>query len=109
MHSPWQAPVSHKLSQAFTALGGGGRARTLHSYEHWVTKLAQDEFADELVVVATAIELGVRIVCVPYTAHGATPWAISQYPSEARAGMSDVIVHLGNDDAHYVWLAPTVA
>ena len=88
-------------------LAGEGRARTLHSYEQWVNKLADEEFADELVVLATSLELGVRIVCVPYTPKGATPWKISHYPPQDRPGMSDVVVHLGNDDVHYVWLAPT--
>ena len=90
-------------------LAGEGRARTVNSYEQWVTKLGKDEFADELVVLATSLEFGVRIVCVPYTHKGATPWTISQYPEQASAGVSDVVVHLGNDDVHYVWLAPTVS
>ena len=97
------------IYQAFAALEEGRRARTMQSYEQWVNKLAEDEFADELVVLATALELGVHIVCVPYTVHGATPWAISKYPPQSRAHMSDAIVYLGNDDVHYVWLAPTAA
>ena len=96
-----------KIFQAFAALGGEGRVRTFHAYDQWVKKLAQEEFADELVVLATSLEVGVRIVCVPYTPHRAAPWAISRYPSEDRGVISDVIVHLGNDDVHYVWLAPT--
>ena len=106
LHRP---DIRDTIFQAFAALAGEGRARTLRSYEQWVAKLAQDEFADELVVLATSLELGVRIVCVPYTPQGATPWAISQYPPQGRAGTSDVVVHLGNDDVHYVWLAPTVS
>lgn len=96
-----------KIFQAFAALGGEGRVRTFHAYDQWVNKLAQEEFADELVVLATSLEVGVRIVCVPYTPQGAVPWAISRYPSEDRGVISDVVVHLGNDDVHYVWLAPT--
>ena len=31
----------------------------------------------------------------------------SQYPPQGRGVTSDTIVYLGNDDVHYVWLAPT--
>ena len=98
--------MRNKVYQAFAALAGDGRARTLHTYTQWVAKLAQNEFADELVVLATSLELRVRITCVPYTPLGATPWAISQYPPPGSDVTSDIMVYLGNDDVHYVWLAP---
>ena len=104
-----QLGIRDKIYQAFAALGGQGRARTLQSYERWVAKLAQDEFADELVVLATSMELSVRIVCVPYTPLGSAPWQISQYPPEGRGIASNITVYLGNDDVHYVWLDPTAA
>ena len=56
--------IRDSIYQAFAALGVGGPPRTLQCYKCWVAKLASNEFADELVVLATAMELNVRIVCV---------------------------------------------
>ena len=51
--------------------------RTEELYAHWVQKLASTEFADELVVLAVAVELSIRIVIIPYTPESASsPWAI---------------------------------
>ena len=109
-----RADIRDTIFQAFAALGdknmpGQGKARSLESYKRWVAKLAKDEFADELVVLATSMELSVRIVCVPYTPPGLAPWQISQYPPEGRGIASNITVYLGNDDAHYVWLDPIAA
>ena len=84
-----KAYIRDSIYQAFAALGVGGQPRTLQQYKGWVTKLASNEFADELVVLATAMELRVRISCVPYTAPGRANLQISQY---------------GNDNVHYMWL-----
>ena len=96
--------IRDSIYQAFAVLGASSAPRTLQSYKNWVAKLATSEFADELVVLATAIELNVRIVCVPYTAPGQLQWQISKYPPEGRDVMSGATVYLGNDDVHYVWL-----
>ena len=98
--------IRDSIYQAFAALGDGGPPRTLQSYKAWVAKLASNEFADELVVLATAMELNVRIVCVPYTPPGDLPWQITRYPPEGVEVVSGAIIHLGNDDVHYVWLQP---
>ena len=98
--------IRDSIYQAFAALGDGGPPRTLQSYKAWVAKLASNEFADELVVLATAMELNVRIVCVPYTPPGDFPWQITRYPPSGGHVVSGAIIHLGNDDVHYVWLRP---
>ena len=70
-----------------------------------MNKLAKDEFADELIVVAVALEFSIRIVIIPYTPVRAThPWAIPCYgplgvPQDGRR-----TVYLGNNDVHYVYL-----
>ena len=43
------------IYQAFAALGDGGPPRTLQSYKAWVSKVASNEFADELVVLALSL------------------------------------------------------
>ena len=62
-----------KLYTAFAALEPSNGARTLPSYKRWVEKLATREYADELVVLACAAELNIRIVCVPRTPGGLEP------------------------------------
>ena len=65
---------------AFAALGHGQGSRELHHYKAWVHKLATKEYADELVVLATAHELNVEITCVPFTPYNSPrPWTISKY------------------------------
>ena len=87
---------------ALTPLAG---SRTLADYRRWVARIAEHEYADELVVAAVAKEMQVKIVVVPYTPRAAEDmWALSQYErdnsdSDART------IYLGNDDVHYVWLA----
>ena len=93
--------IQDSIYQAFAAVGASRRPRTLQSYKKWVGKLAINEFVDELVVLATAMELGVRIVVIPYTPSGQCPWQISSYPPEERAVISDATIYLGNDDVHY--------
>ena len=68
-------------------------------------RLSQNEYADELVIVAVVMELGIRIVCVPYTPQQAPqPWALSTYPNTDAAEDNDCTVLLGNNDVHYMWL-----
>ena len=57
---------------------------------------------DELVVLCVALELAVRITIIPYTPpHALGQWAISAYGPEG----ADVVMHLGNNDVHYVYLS----
>ena len=97
--------IRDTVYQAFAALDPQGPSRTLAHYKQWVEKLSMNEFADELVVRATAIELRVRITCVPYTPPGQSEWVISEYAPSGIAIPDRNTVVLGNDDVHYVWLS----
>ena len=52
---------------AFAALDSQSDRRQLQHYRAWIKKLSSKEYADELMVLATAQTLQVCIVCVPYT------------------------------------------
>ena len=68
----------------------------------WVQTLATKEYVDELVVLCVALELCIRITIIPYTpTAAAVQWAASTY---GPAGAEHVI-HLGNNDVHYVYLS----
>ena len=85
----------------------GGAPRTELLYERWVQKLAKKEYADELVVLAVALELSIRIVIIPYTpASASSPWAIPTYGSRGAAQDAGRTIYLGNNDLHYVYLKP---
>ena len=74
-------------------------------YKAWVERLSQREFADELVIVAVARELNVRLICVPHTPQQAPqPWAISTYYNTEVSTQNDCIILLANNDVHYMWL-----
>jgi hypothetical protein len=74
-------------------------------YKKWVDRLATDEFADELILVAVAIEMKIRIVCVPFTPATATrQWVIATYQDAASVIPDDRNIYVGNNDVHYVWL-----
>ena len=99
-------PVLHMIFPAFAALDSQSDQRQLHHYKAWVKKLASKEYADELVVLATAHTLQVEIVCVPFTPDSAdAPWAISTY--RPGVGGAHPRLFLVNNDVHYMWLAPT--
>ena len=79
-----------------------GPARTEQMYTRWVEKLATREYADELVLLCVAMELGVRITVIPYTPPLANAqWAITTYGPED----GDHVLFLGNNDVHYVYLS----
>ena len=100
-----QPRVRDKIYLAFATLGARGPRRTMQLYKQWVAKLASTEFADELVLLAVASELRVRIVCIPYTRPGQPDWSISPYTPAGHDVPEDRTVLLGNDDVHYMWLA----
>ena len=77
--------------------------RTEAMYTRWVQKLATKEYADELVAISVALELGIRITVIPYTPPTAlAPWATMTYGPEN----ANVVIYLGNNDVHYVYLSP---
>ena len=97
-----RADMNAKIDHAFACLDVRGPARTDEMYARWVQKLATREYADELVVLCVALELGIRITIIPYTPPVAlAQWAASTY---GPAGAEHVI-HLGNNDVHYVYLS----
>ena len=96
--------MKETLYVAFAALGQGDR--TIQKYTAWVGKLSTREYADELVVLAVALELKIKIVCVPHSpASAAGMWTISQYQPPGANLADDLTVVLGNDNLHYMWLA----
>ena len=81
----------------------------MDSYKNWVQRVRWKEYADELIVAAVAAELGVRIICVPYTPRdAATPWAISTYCSPDTNANERGTLYLGNNDVHYMLLSAPV-
>jgi hypothetical protein len=99
-----------RVFHAFAGLQSDGPVRTLGMYKSWVARLATREYADELVVLAVALELKVSIVCVPFTPpDAATTWVISTYRDNHAAIPDNLQVHMGNNDVHYMWLAPSAA
>ena len=94
-----------RIYEASACLEASGPRRTIATYKAWVERLSQREYADELVVVAVAMEFGIRIVCVPFTPQQAPqPWSVSTYPNADTMVESDCTILLGNNDVHYMWL-----
>ena len=91
-----------RIYYAFAALDPRGPARTEQMYLRWVQKLATREYANELVVLCVALELGIRITIIPYTPPSAIGhWAVTTY------GHADAehVLRFGNNDAHDVYLS----
>ena len=90
----------------FAALGNNGPARTEAMYKQWVEKLGKQEYADELVLLAVALELTARLVVIPYTPQSSDrPWAITSYGAPGM-GLDDTrTIYFGNNDVHYVYLS----
>ena len=102
-----RADIKDIIYPAFASLTVRAARRTQQHYEQWVSKLATKEYADELVVVAVAMELSIRIVVVPYTPVSAVaPWAIPTYGPAGAAQDASRTMYLGNNDVHYVYLKP---
>jgi hypothetical protein len=68
-------------------------------YEAFVRDTAVWEYADEHHLRALVLILGVRIVVVPRY----SGWAVQVHGDAPPART----IYLGNDDTHYVWLAPS--
>ena len=103
-----RADVKNRIYGAFAVLGVGKARRTELLYAQWVEKLATKEYADELVLLAVALELSIRIVIIPYTpASASRPWAIPTYGSTGGAPDAGRTIYLGNNDVHFVYLKPS--
>jgi len=80
-------------------------------YNNWVQKLATKEYADELVILACALELKVKVVCVPFmplqhVGDDGRKWSISNYFPPDAGSLDDLTIYLGNNDVHFMWLQP---
>jgi hypothetical protein len=94
-----------RIYEAFACLEASGPQRTMAMYKAWLKRLGQNEYADELVILSVAMELRVRIVCVPFTPQQAPqPWSVSTYPNTDAVADNYITIHLGNNDVHYMWL-----
>ena len=102
--------VVQRFFPAFAALIALAPSRASHmdTYKTWIQRVGVNEYADELIVAAAASELGVRIVCVPYTpAEAQGRWKISTYCAPtAGAAEQGRTIYLGNNDLHYMLLLP---
>ena len=104
-----QQAVVHRFFPAFAVLLGQASAQVsqMDMYKQWIQRVGFNEYADELIVAAAASELGVRIVCVPYTpAEAQGRWKISTYCSQSDVGEKGRTIYLRNNDVHYMWLSP---
>ena len=92
--------VRARIYMAFAGLAVHGPARTEAMYAGWVQRLATREYADELVALCVAMELGIRITIIPFTRRVARGmWAVSSYGPEG----ADHTIHMGNNNVHYVY------
>ena len=103
--------VKDKIYAAFAGIDPTSAARTPAMYNTWVQKLATKEYADELVILACALELKVKLVCVPFTppehvGDNGQKWSISQYSPPSGGALDALTVYLGNNDVHFMWLQP---
>ena len=97
--------VVQRFFPAYAALAGSSTSQMppMQMYKQWIQRVRLHEFADELIVAAAARELGVCIVCVPYTPVAALGvWKISSYAAAEHART----IFLGNNDVHYMVLLP---
>ncbi len=96
--------MRRKIYLAYAGIEADSATRTLAAYKNWVARLATKEYADELVVMACALELQIKIVCIPYTPVGSDPWAVSTYRPPQQDQSPSRTIYLGNNDVHYMWL-----
>ena len=97
--------MKDKIYAVFASLSSRGKQRTEQLYEGWVHKLASREYADELVVLAVALELPICIVIIPYTPETALEhWKIPTYGPTVAAQDASRTIYLGNNDVHFVYL-----
>ena len=94
-------------SSTLGPLDGRGPARTEQQYKKWVQRLVVSEYADELVVMAVALELRNRICCIPHAPDSAvSPWAPPAYGAPPLPGGAGDIIYVGNDDVNDAYLSP---
>jgi hypothetical protein len=96
----------HKYAPAFAYLQQECKcSASFADYIHWVRRVAESEYADELVLSATAEMLQLELVVVPYTPDGSdSQWSVWNSQSLLHSGRDAPRILLGNDDVHYVLL-----
>ena len=96
----------HKYAPAFAYLQQEYKcSASFADYVHWVRRVADCEYADELVLSATAEMLQLELVVVPYTPVGSdSPWSVWNSQSLLHSARDAPRILLGNDDVHYVLL-----
>ena len=98
--------ILEKLYPAFASLRNNGPVRTKAMYNQWVERLNTKEYADELVVLAVALELPVRLVVIPYTPQSSDQsWVITSYGTSSIGLDETRTIYFGNNDIHYVYLS----
>ena len=98
--------ICAKLYPAVAGLRNNGPARTEAMYKQWVGKLNTKEHADELVLIAVALELPVRLVVIPYTPQSSDQsWVITSYGTSSIGLDETRTIYFGNNDIHYVYLS----
>ena len=101
-----RSDMKSKIYAAYAGLDPNTEARSLTMYKSWVDELATREYADELVVVACALEFDVRIVVIPHTPSGRPQkWKTTFYKRPDTQPHDERTVFLGNNDVHYMLLA----
>ena len=80
----------------------------MQQYKTWVSRCGEREFADELLVAAAAVELGITIVVIPHTPAEQPLWKVTTYNARDHVAADESInsrkIYLGNNDVHYVLL-----
>jgi len=93
------------LLQSINVLKWAPAFASFSDYKAWVNNVSTHEFADELILAATADMLQLDLVVVPYTPAGSAsqwvPWW-SQHSSQDPVNNNRIV--LGNDEVHYVLL-----
>ena len=105
--------IQAKIYDAVAALGNveavveaHGPVRTETLYKQWVKRLATKEYADELILLAVAMELSIRLVVIPYTPQSSDrPWVTTSYGPAVMEQEDSKTIYLGNNDVHYVYLS----
>ena len=68
-----------------------------------MTRLADKEFADELVVLAVVLEFKIRIIAIPFTpSDSANQWRITTYGEQFPEDTVEVVI--GNNDVHFMYV-----
>ena len=96
---------------AFALMGRRTDRAGLKHYQRWVSRLAETEYADELVINMVVRELGISLRMVPFTPSTAasSKFKITEYPqppdgSECTMERDRGMITMGNNDIHFVWL-----